>query len=57
MLRLALGLFLVALLAALFGFDLVAGMSYGMARIAFFIFLVLAVLSLVGGMLRRDPMV
>jgi uncharacterized membrane protein YtjA (UPF0391 family) len=52
MLRLALLFLVIALLAGLFGFPLVAGMSFDAARIIFFVFLVLAVLSLLGGMFR-----
>lgn len=55
MLRLALVFFVVALLAAFFGFGLVANMSYDIARILFFVFVVLAVLSLLGGFLRTPP--
>lgn len=53
MLRLALIFLVVALVAALFGFGLVANLSYSAAKILFFIFLVLAVLSFIGGMTRR----
>jgi uncharacterized membrane protein YtjA (UPF0391 family) len=53
MLRLALVFLVVALLAALFGFGLVADMSYGAAKIMFFVFIVLAVLSFLGGSFRR----
>jgi len=49
MLNLALTFLVIALLAGLFGFGLVGGMAYGAARICFFIFLVLAVLSLLTG--------
>ncbi|WP_088256612.1 DUF1328 domain-containing protein [Fimbriiglobus ruber] len=52
MLRLALVFLVVALFAALFGFGLVADYSFDAARILFFVFLVLAVLSLIGGGLR-----
>ena len=52
MLRLAIVFLVVALLAGLFGFGLVAGVAYDAAKILFFIFLVLAVLSLLGGMFR-----
>lgn len=55
MLRLAILFLVVALLAALFGFGLVADMSFGAAKILFFIFLVLAVLSFIGGAMRRPP--
>ncbi len=54
MLRLALVFVVIALIAALFGFGLVADMAFGAARILFVIFLVLAVLTLVFGY-RRLP--
>jgi uncharacterized membrane protein YtjA (UPF0391 family) len=49
MLRLALLFLIIALLAGLFGFPIIAGISYDAARIFFFIFVVLAVLFLIGG--------
>jgi uncharacterized membrane protein YtjA (UPF0391 family) len=49
MLRLALAFILIALLAAVFGFGLVAGAAFATARVIFGIFLVLAVLSLLFG--------
>lgn len=55
MLRLALMFFVIALLAAFFGFGLVANMSYDAAKILFFVFIVLAVLSFLGGLLRTPP--
>jgi uncharacterized membrane protein YtjA (UPF0391 family) len=53
MLRLAVVFLVVALIAALFGFGLVADFSYSAAKILFFVFLVLALLSFLGGSLRR----
>ncbi len=53
MLRWALGFFIVALLAALLGFSGIAVVSGGIAKILFFIFLVLFLVSLVGHLLRR----
>jgi uncharacterized membrane protein YtjA (UPF0391 family) len=53
MLRWALGFFVVALLAALLGFSGIAVASAGIAKILFFIFLVLFLVSLVGHLLRR----
>jgi uncharacterized membrane protein YtjA (UPF0391 family) len=53
MLRLALLFLVVALIAALFGFGLVADMSYGAAKILFFVFIVLAIISFLGGAFRR----
>lgn len=53
MLRWAIGFFVVALIAALFGFTGIAVAAAGIAKILFFIFLVLFLLALVGGMVRR----
>jgi uncharacterized membrane protein YtjA (UPF0391 family) len=55
MLRLAVLFFVVAVIAAVFGFGLVASTTYSIAKILFFIFLLLAVLSLLSGALRRPP--
>lgn len=49
MLGWALTFLIIALVAGLFGFGLVGGMAYGAAKICFFVFLVLAVLSLFTG--------
>ena len=53
MLRFAVIFLVIALVAALFGFGGVASYSFEGAKILFFIFLVLAVLSLLGGVFRR----
>ena len=54
MLRFAVLFLAIALIAGLFGFVGVASYSWGGAKILFFVFLVLAVLSfLVGGSRRR----
>ncbi len=53
MLRLAVLFLVIALIAALFGFRSVFGFSWDGARILFFIFAVLAVLSVVAGSYRR----
>ena len=53
MLRYSLVFLLVALLAGVFGFTEVAGTSYFVAKICFFVFLILFVLSLIMG--RRGP--
>lgn len=45
--------FLIALLAALFGFTGVYVAAAGIAKILFFLFLVLFVLSLLTGVVRR----
>jgi len=53
MLRWAIVFLVVALIAALFGFTNVAGTAYLAAKIVFFVFLVLFVLSLLLG--YRQP--
>jgi len=45
----ALTFLIIALIAGAMGFGLVGGMAYTAAKICFFVFLVLAVLSLVRG--------
>ncbi|MGE0528389.1 MAG: DUF1328 family protein [Bdellovibrionales bacterium] len=47
MLAWALTFLVLALLAALFGFTTIAGTAYGIAKILFFVFLVLFLVSLV----------
>jgi uncharacterized membrane protein YtjA (UPF0391 family) len=49
MLRLAVVFLIIALIAALSGFGVVSGIAWEGARIFFFIFLVLAVLSFIFG--------
>lgn len=46
MLGWAITFFILALVAGLFGFGVVSGMAYGAAKILFFVFIVLFVLSL-----------
>jgi uncharacterized membrane protein YtjA (UPF0391 family) len=53
MLRLAILFFIIALIAGLFGFNFIEGASWAAAKIFFFVFLVLAVLALLGGVARR----
>lgn len=53
MLSWALMFLVLALVAALFGFGLVAEMSFMAAKILFFVFLVLFIVSLVAGGFRR----
>jgi uncharacterized membrane protein YtjA (UPF0391 family) len=53
MLRLAIVFLVIALVAALVGFGGVASYSWEGAKILFFIFIVLAVLSFLGGTFRR----
>jgi uncharacterized membrane protein YtjA (UPF0391 family) len=53
MLRWALGFFVIALVAALLGFTGIAVASAGIAKIIFFIFLILFGVSLLGHLFRR----
>ena len=56
MLRWALIFFVVALIAALFGFGGIAGAAAGFAEILFFAFLVIAAIALIVGLARgRGP--
>jgi len=52
MLRLAIAFLVIALVAALFGFGLLADFSFGAAKILFFVFLVLAVLAFIADAFR-----
>jgi len=53
MLYYALVFFLIALVAAAFGFGGIAGASIGIARILFFLFLIVFLVTLVMGVARR----
>ena len=53
MLRWAVTFFIIALIAGLLGFTGIAGAAVGMARILFFVFVALFVLSLIFGPKRR----
>jgi uncharacterized membrane protein YtjA (UPF0391 family) len=55
MLRYALIFFVVAIIAALFGFGGIAAGATEIAKILFFVFVVLFVVSLVAGLIRRGP--
>jgi uncharacterized membrane protein YtjA (UPF0391 family) len=55
MLRLAVLFLVIAVIAALFGFGLFAGMAFKAAEILFFVFIVLAVIAFLGGAFRRTP--
>jgi uncharacterized membrane protein YtjA (UPF0391 family) len=55
MLRMAILFLVIALIAALFGFGWVTGVALDAAKILFFVFIVLAVLSFLGGALRTPP--
>jgi uncharacterized membrane protein YtjA (UPF0391 family) len=53
MLQWALAFFIIALIAAIFGFGGIALAAAGIAKILFFIFLVLFLVALVSGLMRR----
>jgi uncharacterized membrane protein YtjA (UPF0391 family) len=56
MLRLAIVFFVIALIAALFGFNVIEGYSFLAAKVAFIAFLVLAIVAAASGALRgRAP--
>lgn len=55
MLRLALLFFIVALIAAFLGFPLTGAVLWEAGRIFFFVFLVLFILALIGGLTYRTP--
>jgi len=53
MLRWALGFFIVALIAAVLGFTGIAVAAAGIAKLLFYLFLVLFLVTLIGHLLRR----
>lgn len=53
MLRWAVGFFIIALIAAILGFGGIAIAAAGMAKILFYIFVILFLAALLGGFLRR----
>jgi len=53
MLRWSLGFFIVALVAAIFGFAGIALAAAGIAKVLFFIFVILFLASLLGHIARR----
>ena len=55
MLYWALVFFVIAMIAAVFGFTGIFVAAAGIAKVLFFVFLVLLIISLVGGGLRRGP--
>lgn len=57
MLRYAVIFFIIAIIAAVFGFGGIAAGAVEIARILFFIFLVLFVVSLIASLFRRGPKV
>jgi uncharacterized membrane protein YtjA (UPF0391 family) len=54
MLRWALGFFIVALIAGLLGFTGISVVAAGMAKILFYLFLILFLVTLMGHLLRRS---
>jgi len=54
MLRWALGFFIVALIAALLGFTGISVAAAGIAKILFYLFLILFLVTLMGHLLRRS---
>jgi uncharacterized membrane protein YtjA (UPF0391 family) len=53
MLQWALVFFVVAIAAALFGFGGIASSAAGIAQILFYIFIILFIISLITGLVRR----
>jgi uncharacterized membrane protein YtjA (UPF0391 family) len=53
MLRWALGFFVLALVAAFFGFGGIATASAGIAKILFYLFLLVFAITLISGLLSR----
>ncbi|HEY4740840.1 MAG TPA: DUF1328 family protein [Candidatus Acidoferrales bacterium] len=53
MLRWALAFFVVAIIAAVFGFGGIAVAAAGIAKLLFYLFLVLFLVALVGGLVNR----
>lgn len=53
MLRWAIGFFIVALIAAVLGFGGIAIAAAGIAKLLFFLFLILFLVTLVGHLIRR----
>ena len=55
MLGLAILFLIIALIAAMFGFGIVAGTAFLAAKVLFFVFIVLFVITLLFGGWRRGP--
>jgi uncharacterized membrane protein YtjA (UPF0391 family) len=53
MIRLAIVFFIIAIIAAIFGFGGIAASAVGIAKIFFWIFVVLFIISLIFGTARR----
>jgi uncharacterized membrane protein YtjA (UPF0391 family) len=56
MLHWAVAFLILAIIAGLFGFGLIAGAAYTIAKVLFFVFLVLFILSLVFGWGSARPL-
>lgn len=54
MLRYAVTFFVIALIAAVFGFGGIAASAAGIAQLLFYGFIILAVLSLLAGIIRKN---
>ena len=54
MLRYAVTFFVIALIAALFGFGSIAASAAGIAQLLFYGFIILTVVSLLVGLLRKN---
>jgi uncharacterized membrane protein YtjA (UPF0391 family) len=57
MLSWALIFFILTIVAALFGFIGIVGASFAIAQVLFFVFLILCLFSLLGGLIRRSSRV
>jgi uncharacterized membrane protein YtjA (UPF0391 family) len=55
MLRLAILFLIIALICAFFGFYAAADLSWAGAKILFVVFIILAIISALGGYWRRPP--
>jgi len=53
LLRWAIAFFIIAILAAVLGFTGISVAAAGIAKILFYIFIILFLISLVGGLMRR----
>ncbi len=53
----ALVFLIIAIIAAIFGFGVLAAASAGIAKILFYIFIAIFVITLIAGLARRGPTV
>jgi uncharacterized membrane protein YtjA (UPF0391 family) len=53
LLRWAIAFFIIAILAAVLGFTGISVAAAGIAKILFYIFIILFLISLIGGLMRR----